>query len=107
MIFGGYITQLWMGREFHGQTQVLIYLSSLSVLMAIASPFQMLLNSVGVVGIQVKIWVLFLILSVFLKYYFLSSYDVWIIPFISSAVYLLCIIPSIVIAAFSILKVQR
>ena len=107
VIFGGYITQLWMGREFHGQTQVLIYLSSLSVLMAIASPFQMLLNSVGVVGIQVKIWVLFLILSVFLKYYFLSSYDVWIIPFISSAVYLLCIIPSIVIAAFSILKVQR
>lgn len=100
----GFLVNLWMGRTFQGQTETLIYLSVLSVLMAISSPFQMLLNSVGVIGIQVKVWVVFLIVSVFLKYSLLAHYDIWIIPFISSCVYFFGIVPVILASAFRILR---
>lgn len=100
----GILIELWMGRSFHAQTTILIFLSSLSVLMAISSPSQMLLNSVGKVGIQVKAWLCFLIVSVLLKYCLLGYLDIWILPLINSLTYLVCILPVVLLTSKNIIN---
>jgi len=100
----GILIELWVGRSFHAQTTILIFMSSLFVLMAISAPSQMLLNSVGNISIQVKAWLCFLMASVAFKYYFLSYLDIWILPLITCLVYLVCIFPVVVLASKKIMN---
>jgi O-antigen/teichoic acid export membrane protein len=100
----GVLIELWMGRSFHAQTTILIFLSILSVLMAISSPSNMLLNSVGKIGIQVKAWLCFLIISVSFKYYLLRYLDIWILPLVNSLTYLVCILPMALFSAKNIIN---
>jgi len=106
VVLSGILIELWMGRSFHAQTTILIFLSSLSVLMAISSPSQMLLNSVGKIGLQAKAWLCFLIASVSFKYCLLPYFDIWILPLINSVTYLVCILPIVLLASRSIMNNQ-
>ncbi|MDZ4057268.1 MAG: hypothetical protein U1D69_09925, partial [Polynucleobacter sp.] len=62
----------WMGRSFPGQSQIIAWLCGVSVLMAIVSPFNMVLNSVGGLRIQLFAWVALLGLALPLKYLLLE-----------------------------------
>lgn len=98
LVLSDTMIHLWMGRAFEGQFPVLVFLSLLSVFMAFTSPFNMVLNSVGSVKPQLMAWVLFLVVSVPLKYFMLEEGKVWLVPLISALTYLLTV--AVIIPAY-------
>jgi len=94
---GNFIINLWMHRGFPGQTEILAGFCALAVVMAIASPFNMILNGAGIVLFQVKIWMIFLFVSVALKYFLLSNeLSLWLIPVASVFAYGLIVASSVI-----------
>ena len=91
VIFCDDIISLWIGREFQGQENILLCLSLLAVFMAITSPFNMVLNALGLIKVQLVVWLLFLILTVPLKYIALSGGRLWLVPLISAVGYFLIV----------------
>ena len=87
------IIDLWMGRSFYNQKLTLIFLCVLSVLMAIGSPWFMILNSLGNIKIQIKVWFVFLIFTIVAKLFFLDSSRLWIMALITSVSYMVIILP--------------
>jgi hypothetical protein len=67
--------------------------------MAIASPFNMLLNGAGETRIQVLAWATFLLITLSLKYELASAQNLWVVPTIGAAAYLFVILPSAVYRA--------
>lgn len=98
LVLSDAIIHFWMGREFDGQFPVLMLLSVLSVFMAFTSPFNMVLNSLGSVKPQLVAWMLFLVVSVLLKYFTLEEGKLWLIPMISALTYLLTV--AVIIPAY-------
>lgn len=97
VLCGEYIVNIWMHRSFSNLVEIISGLVVLSILFALTSPFQMLLNSAGVIGVQIKAWIFFLVISVLAKYFLLIEYRyVWIIPLISSVAYLFVVVPVVV-----------
>lgn len=92
-IFNEEIIRLWMKKTFYQQDQTIFYLCILSFLMAIVSPWFMVINSLGKVYIQIKIWLIYLFVTVILKYYFLDESNIWIIAMINSFTYAIIIVP--------------
>lgn len=104
IVFNKEIINIWMGREFENQQEILFFLCVLSLGMAITSPIQMLLNSLGRVQFQIKIWVIFLVVSVLLKITFIDDFELWVIALISSLAYFLIVIPMLIYSALNIFK---
>jgi len=104
ILFNKEIINIWMGREFENQQEILFFLCVLSLGMAITSPIQMLLNSLGRVQVQIKIWVIFLVVSVLLKITFIDDFELWVIALISSLAYFLIVIPMLIYSALNIFK---
>ncbi|WP_152561928.1 oligosaccharide flippase family protein [Cupriavidus sp. SK-3] len=86
--FGGEIIKIWLKRDFGDQSVILVFLSLLPLLMAITSPFNMVLNSLGIVRVQLVGWSIFLALSLPAKWLALSEGKLWVMPAISSFLYL-------------------
>lgn len=91
VFFSHSILSMWMGRVFQNQVETLLFLSTLSIFMALTSPFNMVLNSLGVIRIQFIAWLTFLLLSLPLKYFLLESGKLWQIPMISAFLYVLIV----------------
>lgn len=100
VVFSDAIMQVWMGRVFQNQIGTLFFLSLLSVFMALTSPFNMVLNSLGVIRLQLMAWLLFLLLSLPFKYLIVESGKLWWIPMISAFLYLLTISIPVLIYVF-------
>lgn len=104
ILFNKEIINLWMGREFKNQQEILIFLCLLSFGMAITSPLQMLLNSLGRIQIQIKIWVIFLFISIALKLIFLDGSALWVVALISSGTYFFIVIPILIYSILNVFK---
>lgn len=104
ILFNKEIINLWMGHEFQNQQEILIFLCLLSFGMAITSPLQMLLNSLGRVQIQIKIWVIFLFISIALKLIFLDGSALWVVALISSGTYFFIVIPILIYSILNVFK---
>lgn len=104
ILFNKEIINLWMGREFKNQQEILIFLCLLSFGMAITSPLQMLLNSLGRIQIQIKIWVIFLFISIALKLIFLDGSALWVVALISSGTYFFIVIPVLIYSILNVFK---
>ena len=102
--FDKQIMMAWVGKSFEGQRINLALLSALSVLMALTSPYFMVLNARGLVSSQIKLWAAFLIASVSAKLIFTSPQTVWAIPLISFLCYLTIVVPITYISVNLILK---
>lgn len=99
-ITGEAVSRLWMSREFQGATEIFAMFAFLYLLFAIASPYQMLLNSAGKIKIQIYAWTIFLVLSSGGKYFALSTIgDVWVVPLVSAAAFAMCVMPLIIFNA--------
>lgn len=98
------LIDLWMGRAFEGQTSNIAALCLLSFFMAVTSPFNMLLNSAGALKVQLVAWGMFLLLTIFAKYWLLSEQSVWIVPMISAMAYALIISPAVIFSAIKIVR---
>lgn len=104
ILFNKEIINLWMGHEFKNQQEILIFLCLLSFGMAITSPLQMLLNSLGRIQIQIKIWVIFLFISIALKLIFLDGSALWVVALISSGTYFFIVIPILIYSILNVFK---
>lgn len=107
IIFNKEIIYLWMGRNFYNQELTLIFLCSLSVLMAIGSPWYMVLNSLGKVELQIKVWSVFLIVSITFKFLLLDKERLWVMALITSTSYLVVILPALLYISHKLIKDLR
>lgn len=104
IIFNKEIIYLWMGRSFYNQELTLIFLCSLSVLMAIGSPWFMVLNSLGKVEVQIKVWSVFLIVSIAFKFLLLDKERLWVMALVTSISYLVVILPILLYTSHKLIK---
>lgn len=100
MVLGGdLIIQLWMGRRFEGQLTVLALLSATAVAMAVASPPQMILNSLGKTRPQILAWAAFLAITVAGKWMLVGPGSIWMAPLVTALGYLFIILPATYVAS--------
>lgn len=101
MVIGGEtVAYIWMGRDFVDITEILAMFALLYFLIAITSPYQMLLNSAGKVKVQIIAWTAFLIVSAGAKYLALVMMGyAWIVPLVSAMTFAVCVLPTVVISA--------
>lgn len=90
-IFGNAIVELWMRRAFDAEYALFFSLSLLPLFMAVTSPFNMILNSIGAVRVQLVAWGLFLTFSLPLKWLALTMDGVWRMAAVSAVLYLILI----------------
>lgn len=81
------IMMLWMGRTFDQQFGTIASLSVLSVLMALTAPYNMILNSQGMVRPQLWAWGTFALISLPLKYWLVEPDRLWFVPMVSGLLY--------------------
>lgn len=98
--FNQEIFQIWMNRQFISQREILINFCLLSCVMAIASPWFMLLNSLSIINLQIKVWAFYTILSILLKFVLVTDENIWILSFISFILYSIVIAPLCVYVAY-------
>lgn len=91
---GNIIINLWADREFAGQQHVLLAFAFLYAAMALASPFHMILNSVGIIRVQIYSWGLFAFFTLPLKYFFADEKSLFLFPTISFFAYFVIILPA-------------
>lgn len=104
-IAGNWIIDRWMGRSFVDQQLILGFLGGLSVTMALASPYQMVLNSLGNIRPQIWAAAAYLAITLPLKFILLvTSESLWLAPLISTLAYMLTIFPISCLAALKILR---
>lgn len=90
----------WMGRKIDGLSEMMAVWTVFYALLAITSPFNMVLNSVGLVRVQIQAWSLFLAVTLIAKYLALGMLsDLWIVPLISTVAYLFLVAPTAILAA--------
>lgn len=97
------IMMLWMGRTFSDQQAVLAFLCVLFSIMAFVSPFNMVLNSMGRVRVQIYPWVAFMLLTIATKSLLLDHGRLWLVPMISCIGFAGIILPSMYLACQGLL----
>jgi O-antigen/teichoic acid export membrane protein len=105
--YGDAIIKLWMHREFDGQQKILVYFTLFSIFTAFTSPFNMVLNSLGIIKPQLLAWSLFLFFSIFFKWILLDERSTSILPLISAVCYLLFVTTIIVREVISKVLARR
>lgn len=83
----------WMHYHSENTRLIVANLSLASALLAIASPFLMVLNSVNETKIQIVTWAILIIVFIPLKYLLITSEHLWIAPAFTSMGYFLLLIP--------------
>lgn len=101
------IMMLWMGRTFSDQQAVLAFLCVMFSTMAFVSPFNMLLNSMGRVRVQIYPWVAFMVLTIAAKSLLLDQDRLWLVPMISCIGFAGIILPSMYLACQALLRRGR
>ena len=88
------LMMIWMGRMFEGQKTVLIGMVLSATVIAVTSPYNMILNSQGMASVQIYPWVAFVMLSVTAKVLLSLNAQVEFIPFASAVTYLIILSPT-------------
>lgn len=101
------IMMLWMGRIFNDQQAVLMCLWIMYSIMAFVSPFNMLLNGVGRVKVQIYPWAVFMAITVVAKFILLDQDRLWLVPLISCIGFAGIMLPSICLASGAVLSQAR
>lgn len=96
--FSDWIMILWVGRTFADQHIILAFVVAASAAIAVTSPYNMTLNALGRVTIQIWPWVAFVLLSIPLKLALVRSEQLWLAAAITCFVYALIITPTILLA---------
>ena len=103
LLASDWIIQLWVGRAFENQRLVLAGFVLLSTVTAITSPFNMVLNAMGRVTIQIWPWLAVLLLTVAAKIA-IAPTAVWPFAALTGICYLAIILPVIIVGALRALR---
>lgn len=94
VFFGEWIIKLWMGRSFPHVLEIMLGFTLMYTLMAVTSPFQMILNSRGIIRVQISLWFIYLLSGVFVKSVVVGYFKyVAIVPFLSATMFFIFILP--------------
>ncbi|MHA6689598.1 oligosaccharide flippase family protein [Devosia sp. A449] len=101
-----WIIQLWVGRSFENQRLVILGFVALSIVTAITSPYNMVLNALGKVRVQIYAWGLFVVVAVFAKLVIAAS-ATWALATVSAIAYAAVILPAIIFGTHRALEKAR
>lgn len=112
ILFAGLLTWLmidwlmlaWAARSFDDQGLVVLGFVYMAAVIAITSPWNMVLNAAGVVRIQVMGWSGFVFASIIAKFVVVPNFGAWTVGFISAVSYFLFISLPIFFGGFRMLK---
>ncbi len=93
-----WIIHLWVGRSFENQRLVILGFVALSIATAITSPYNMVLNALGKVRVQIYAWGLFVVVTVLVKLAIVGA-AVWALAAVSALVYATIMLPAMIISA--------
>lgn len=91
---------LWMGRSFPDQQLVLMGMVASATVIALTSPFNMILNAAGMARQQIMPWAGFVGLCLVAKALMVTPETTWWVPWITTAAYAVCVTPRILQLAF-------
>lgn len=98
------IIQLWMGRTFPDQRLILLGLVASTTIVALTSPFNMILNAAGMAKEQILPWTVFVVLCLVAKSFLVSPGTTWWVPWITTAAYAVFVTPRVLQLAFRRLR---
>lgn len=107
VIFGDALISAWVGDVLDAPPLLLAGLAAWWLLLATASPRFMLQNAAGVVRPQLVGWVLFLVLSLPLKWVAARALGVAGVPLAGSILYLACLWPAAVVGTRRVMARDR
>lgn len=93
------IIQLWVGRTFDDQKLVLAAAVVTAAAIAGTSPYNMVLNAMGRVNVQIWPWLAFVAVSIALKLVVVAPGTVWPIAAVTGVAYMVTVTPTIFLAA--------
>lgn len=97
------LIRLWVHRQFDGQQMILAASVLSSVVIAATSPYNMVLNALGRVNIQIWPWLIFVVVSISLKYFLLEDAALWRVSLITGMVYLITVCPTVILSVYGAL----
>jgi O-antigen/teichoic acid export membrane protein len=99
-LFSEKILDIWMGRSFAHEAEIILGFTLTYTLFAIASSSQMILNAASMLRVQVIAWAVFLVISIVVKYGLVTMlHTSWMIPFVSAVTFFIFILPIMLIEA--------
>ena len=97
VVFADQLIELWMGRSFPDQRLIVSLVAGLFVMMAITSPYNMILNSMGETRAQIVAWSIFLLVTVVTKLALVEASSLWVVPLVTLAAYAVIVSPSMIL----------
>jgi len=101
------IMQLWVGKAFQDQGLIIAAMTVATTVIAVTSPYNMVLNAAGKVNIQIWGWGAFVGLSVIGKVLLIPVFGAWVVSIITAIAYVVCIAPAIIISALNLTSGHR
>lgn len=98
------IMLFWVGRAFPDQNLVVATIAISATIIAIAAPWNMVLNAAGTVRVQLWGWSAFVSLSIAGKFLLLPHQGAWIVSVVSAVCYSLFITPIVLFAAIRLTR---
>lgn len=95
VILADSIFLLWMGRSFPDQQLVLMGMVASATMIALTSPFNMILNAAGMARQQILPWTAFVAICLVAKAVLVTPETTWWAPWITTAAYAFCVTPRI------------
>ena len=98
------IMQLWVGKAFDDQRLVLAAMTLSTTVIAVTSPYNMVLNAAGQVKVQIWGWGAFVVVSVIAKVLLLPILGAWSVAMVTAVVYAVCVTPAIILSALRVTR---
>ena len=102
--YSDFLFDIWMSRNFEDQKRILIGWTASATIIALTAPYNMILNASGMASKQLPPWIVFVSISVALKYFLLTGQTAWIAPWITTGVYAVTVLPVVAVLAMQRLK---
>lgn len=97
------IMLLWTGRAFPNQTLVIGTIAVATVVIAMASPWSMVLNAAGRIRVQIWCWGAFLVLSLTGKLLLVPIHGAWIVSVVTAVCYFISVFLPVLVSALRFL----
>jgi len=95
-VFAEPLMHAWMHRSFANQQAVILGWTAAATVIALTAPYNMVLNASGMAREQILPWMVFVNLSISIKYLALTAETVWLSPWITALLYTVTVMPRMV-----------
>ncbi|WP_280551804.1 oligosaccharide flippase family protein [Halomonas sp. 25-S5] len=104
VVFADQIIGLWMGRSFTDQKAILMGMVMVAGLVAVTSPFNMVLNAAGMAREQILPWAAFVAATATTKMLIVGPQVAWYMPWVTAFFYGVIIMPRMILLTIRYIK---